>query len=210
MSDTKTRGRKPIEVTAEQLQEQIITLEKAQPDGKYPNRSALWLALEATEWAKGRSPRPLTAQVAMNIAKSGNLTFVTPVGKCGREKGQGPVNVGPRKPRKVNNEYLNSMLASFPEDYHKVVKKAAGGSLKAVIKLKCLDCCGCEKGAANTHSAKKEVSLCVATDCANWGFRPYKHKESLTVEGRKRISLGLLDAKENDDEQPTDSNGTVV
>lgn len=203
-----TRGRKAIEIDTAEFQAQLKQLEAAQPDGKFPNRSALWVSFEATDWAKGRSPRPLTAQVAMIRAKELNLEIQTPVGQRGRVKGQGPVVKGPRKAKQANADYLAAMLKDVPSDYHKTVQKAANGSLKAVIKLKCLDCCGFEKGCSNIHSAKKEVSLCTAVSCANWGYRPYKHKESLTEAGRTRISLGLLDKKGNDDE--ADSTGTVV
>lgn len=196
-----TRGRKAIEVTSAELQVQINELETAQPDGKFPNRSALWSALESSEWAKARNPRPLTAQVAMILAKNANLTMQTPVGKRGREPGQGPVNVGPRKSKTANPDHAKALYAEVPEQYHSVVKKALNGSLKAVIKLNCLGC---------VCYQKKEVALCPITRCSNWGVRPYKHKESLTEAGRKRISLGLLDDKEKDDEQTPDSDGTVV
>ncbi len=196
------RGRKAIEVNPTELQTQISQLEAAQADGgKFPNRSALWVALEATEWAKSRNPRPLTAQVAMLIAKANNLTVATPVGKRGREKGQAPVNAGKRKPKQLNTVWLDAMKKEMPE-YTKLAEKAAKGSLKAVIKLNCLNCCCLQK---------KEVSLCVITGCPLWGVRPYKHKESLTEAGRKKISLGMYDDPEPTEEnQNADSTGTNV
>lgn len=194
------RGRKPIQVNLSDLQTQIIELEKAQPDGKFPNRSALWSGLEATEWAKTREPRPLSAQVAMILAKNANLDIQTPVGQKGRVKGQGPVNVGPRKKRTAEPVVLDALTNGMPKDarekYSSVIKKACGGSLKSVIKLKCLDCCNWEK---------KEVSFCTVLSCPNWMFRPYKAKESLTDEGRNRISLGLVQEKSDDSEQADNS-----
>ena len=189
-----TRGRKRIEITSVQLQDAIRELERAQPDGKFPNRSALWAALEATEWAKSRTPRPLTAQVAMVLAKHSDLTIQTPVGMRGRQKGCGPVSVGPRKRKGVNSDILSALKSGMPEKYHPIADKAAKGSLKAVIKLKCLDCCNWQQ---------REVALCTVTACPNWGYRPYKDKLSLSAEGRKKISLGLLE----DDNEP-ETNGT--
>lgn len=194
-----TRGRKAIEIDTAEFQAQLKQLEAAQPDGKFPNRSALWVSFESTEWAKSRNPRPLTAQVAMIKAKELKLEIQTPIGQKGRVKGQGPVVRGQRKSRNVPIDAVDAMTKATPEKYAPLIKKVANGSLKAVVKLNCLQCCNFQK---------KEVGLCTIVSCPAWGFRPYKHKASLTAEGRQRISLGLLDDKENDDE--ADSPGTVV
>src|SRR5688572_17951971 len=92
------RGRKAIAVTKEELRDMVHRLEDDQPDKKYPSRSALWKAVEASDWAKSRQPRPLTSQVAMLLAREYKIDIATPIGKRGREKGQGPiVNPGQRK-----------------------------------------------------------------------------------------------------------------
>lgn len=196
---TVARGRKAIELSADEFQLAVTTLENTQPDGKFANRSQLWQVLESTEWAKSRQPRPLTAQVAMIKAKTFGTLIQTPVGQRGRQKGQGPVNVVSRKRKPMADAILTDLRLGIPvsedgknirEKYEPVAKRAASGSLKAAIKLKCLDCCAWKQ---------KEVALCTVTDCSLWNFRPYKNKESLTVDGRKRISLGLLDEVTSDE-----------
>lgn len=193
------RGRKPIQITSVILQDEIRKLERSQPDGKFANRSALWAALEATDFAKQCEPRPLTGQVAMVLAKHSNLDIQTPIGKRGREPGQGPVNVGPRKEKTIDPLHEKALKASVSPQYHGTVRKALKGNRQALAKLQCLQCV-CEQ--------RREIALCTLLNCSNWSQRPYKHKESLTEDGRKRIHLGLLDEKEKDDEP--DSTGTVV
>lgn len=194
-----TRGRKAIEVSEQQLTEAIRMVESAQTDGKFPNRSQLWIAVENTEWAKQCNPRPLTAQVAMNLAKEFGIEISTPVGKRGREKGQGPVRTsGPRTRKGIPADIVDELKKEFDKSMEKTVIKASKGSLKAAIKLKCLDCCG---------NVRKEVALCTVTGCSLFSFRPYKHKESLTKEGRNRISLGVIQGVDDDE---SDNDGTDV
>ncbi len=160
------RGRKAIAVTPAELQEQIQTLEAMQPDGKFASRSALWQALSNTTWAKTRQPRPLSEQVAMIMAKNNNLVILTPVGRRGREKGCAPINTGGKRQRRLMPLHiLTALKQDTPASLHKVCDKAAGGSLRAAVKLKCLDCsCG----------VMKEVALCTIKSCPLYHFRPYK------------------------------------
>jgi hypothetical protein len=167
--DIVKRGRKPIAVSSMELQDVLNELERAQPDGQFPNRSALWAALEQTNWAKTRSPRPLTGQVAMIIAKQNNLILETPLGKRGREKGCGPVgNPGARRRKVMPNDARIALTLVTPKALHGKVNRAANGSLKAAVALKCLDCSG---------GSKKEVALCAIKECSLWSFRPYKRVE---------------------------------
>lgn len=164
------RGRKPIEITSAELQEVIKNTEAAQPDGKFPNRSALWNALEASEWAKSRTPRPLTAQVAMVLAQKANLEIQTPVGKRGREKGCGPILQGIRRVKSFPLEVIDAQKKRFNPQYERLVDSAAKGSRKAAIKLMCLDC---------TCEQKKEIALCTIKRCPLFNFRPYKRMEDI-------------------------------
>ena len=164
--DTIKRGRKPIQVTSVQLQEAIRELERSQPDGKFPNRSALWTALENSEWAKSREPRPLTGQVAMILAKHSGLEIQTPLGKRGREKGCGPVgNPGARRKKRMPEDARIALTVVTPKTLQGTLAKAINGSLKAAVKLHCLECSG---------GSKKEVALCGIKRCSLWAFRPYK------------------------------------
>ncbi len=177
------RGRKAIEVSAADLQKAIAELEASQPDGQFPNRSSLWASLEDSEWAKTRSPRPLTAQVGMLLAKKFNTTINTPVGQRGRQKGSGPVPGGGRKKKAWPLHIVDAVKNSTPTKFHKIVDRAAKGSLKAAIKLKCLDC---------TCFQQKEVRLCELTSCSLWTVRPYKDKNVQEVNKRTPIPLNTL------------------
>lgn len=197
-------GREAIKVTKEEFQTAVETLEKTQPEGKFKNRSALWHAMEESVWAKTRQPVPLSAQVAMSRAKVFGTKINTPLGKKGKEKGQGPTNVVSRKRKPMADNIVTALMNGIPiaedgkkirEKYNGTVAKAAKGSLKAVIKLKCLDCCAWQQ---------KEVSLCTVIDCPNWNYRPYKNKVTLTEDGRKRINLGLLEDDTDEQEQESD------
>lgn len=162
-------ARKAIEVNETELQKAINEVERSQPNGKFANRSLLWKAIEDSQWAKTRNPRPLTGQVAMIIAKKGNLKIATPVGLRGRQKGAGPVVRGERKKRTIPLEVLTKAV---PKEFHKVVAKVAAGSMKAAIKLKCLDC---------TCFQPTEIRECAIKECSLWAFRPYKNKVQTEV-----------------------------
>jgi hypothetical protein len=114
-TETVRRGCKPIEVTPVELAEFIGKLEK---ETSFPNRSHLWKALENSEWALTRNPRPLTAQVAMTMAKKFNIAIQTPVGIRGRVKGQGPI--------------------ARPKNANKI-------SYKKAVRDKCMDCSNNQK-----------------------------------------------------------------
>jgi hypothetical protein len=78
------RGRKPIVIDKAEFQNVITLLENS---NQFANRTLLWQAVEASEWAKSRLPRPLTAQVAMMKADEFGLEIKTEKGKRGRSKG---------------------------------------------------------------------------------------------------------------------------
>lgn len=157
-----SRGRKPIPVDVAQFSAAIAEVEKA---GPLASRSALWEAVAGTDWAKGIK---LTAQVAMLKAKAMNIPCLTPLGKRGRSKGDGPVpNAGKRTAKRMPLELVEGLKAVYDPGLHGKVNRAGNGSLKAAIALKCVDCSG---------GSKKEVSLCPVKNCALWYFRPYQGK----------------------------------
>lgn len=160
MSETVKRGRKAIEVTPFELQVALSALEAT---NTFPNRSALWVALEESEWAKTRTPRPLSSQTAMVMATKNNLNINTPVGKRGKEKGCGPV-IQVNKRKEFPEIAAKAMRRLFPLKM-KTVDKAIKGSFKAAIKLKCLDC---------TCGDIVEIRQCEIVECSLWAFRPYK------------------------------------
>lgn len=185
---SNTRGRKRIEINADKFQKVVDAVEDQY---KPTTRSQLWKLVEETEWAKNLKPRPLTQQVAMLRAEELGIKVATPKGKRGRTdlhtlpKATGPRN--PSKKRKLSSEAAAHMKATFPS-MGSTVDKAATGSMKAVIKLMCMEC----------SSTKKEVSLCSIKQCPLWGFRPYQGakdiKAAKAAEEReeKRLSLEVV------------------
>jgi hypothetical protein len=183
------RGRKPIPVEKAKLQEVIANLESA---SSFTSRNALWESVANTDYAKGIG---LSSQVAMLKAKAFGLEIKTPLGKRGRSKGDGPVpNAGKRKGKRIALEIVQEMKKEFHPSLHKKIDRAAKGSMKAAIALKCIDC---------TAGSKKEVALCVMTTCPLWGYRPYQHKLSKTAEGRAKIIDGSFEEKKNEPESTT-------
>lgn len=170
MSEVK-RGRKPIEINREEFQGVVSTLEQ---ERVFATRTELWAAVEASQWALTRVPRPLTAQVALLKAEELGIEVKTEKGKRGKVKGCGPVSVGGRKkkvfsPVNIRRAIPVEMRASL----EKAVQRAANGSLKARIKLMCLDC---------TNWQKKEVAVCENNACPLWDVRPYKRNGKPTIE----------------------------
>lgn len=171
------RGRKPIVIDQRELQAIVDTIEAS---GPCANRTELWKLVEETEWARNLS-RPLTAQVAMLKAKELGITMKTPLGLRGRVKGSGPINVGKggRKKKVFSPESRAALINGIPGDsldnqrakLQKTIDKACSGSMKAAVKLKCLDCCGWEK---------MEVAQCQAKECSLYNFRPYKRPSVVT------------------------------
>ena len=168
------KGRKPIVLNKVEFQEVVTKLENEQ---KFPNRSQLWEAVENTDWAKNQTPRPLTSQVAMLKAEDYSLIITTPKGIRGKQKGSGPVVTRQRKSRKIPPDSLQALICGIPvsmqETLQKTIDRAASGSMKAAVKLKCLDCC---------NWSKQEVSQCTINSCSLHNFRPYKKSSTeLTV-----------------------------
>lgn len=153
-----SRGRKAIELNRDEFQAAIAAIEASQMP---KNRSELWASLEASEWAKAQQPRPLTAQVAMNKAKSFGLEIKTPLGKRGEGLGRA---VGTKVARK--RVPLNLVAMGVPSKFAKKAAKAANGSLKAAIALKCLDC---------SNWQMKEVRECQVKSCPLFSCRPYQN-----------------------------------
>lgn len=156
------RGRKPIIVTREELQNTLIAVEW---DGPFASRTALWEAVEKTDWAKKLN---LSAQVAMMKAKALHnvqpLLINTPIGQRGKVKGCINTNQGKRtKKTSLNVVELNTV---FGKKYPKAVKRVVEQrSRQAAIKLMCLDC---------STGGKKEIALCAIKRCPLWSFRPYQ------------------------------------
>lgn len=139
----------------------------------FANRTALFAAICETEWAKKKQAEGarINPPNLYNMIRAYNIPLLTPVGKKGRQKGQKIETKRKRQGR--NEENYNAMIKSLNMQSErgiqpsmvKAAEKAASGSMKYAIKLKCMDCCGHDK---------KYVKECSSTDCALWTFRPYQ------------------------------------
>lgn len=156
-----------IKVTGPELQAFMTDFEAK---NTFATRSALWAAIEQTEWAKSRSPRPLTGQVAMLLAKKYKTVITTTMGKKGAVAGQQrPVGAGRRK-RKVTPEIMQKIRAGLSKKHEPRLKRLEAGSLKAAIACKCLDC---------TNEQPKEIALCTCVGCPLFPFRPFQREKGL-------------------------------
>jgi hypothetical protein len=163
-------SKKAIVLDKVEFQKIVTDLESSK---QFVSRGALWQAVEESEWAKKLTPRPLTAQVAMLKAKELNLAIKTVLGKRGNAN-LATVARGPRKAKRISLEIVESMKKHFPENLHSTIDKAAAGSMKAAIKLNCIECSG---------FVKKEVALCQIQTCPMWTYRPYKNAANVdTIE----------------------------
>lgn len=179
------RGRKPIEIDKAEFQQVVSKLEQ---ERAYPTRAALWADVEQTEWAKTRVPRPLTSQVALLKAEELGLEIKTEKGKRGRSKGCGPVSSGGKKKKVFSiQEVKNGIPVEEQKLLEKTLNRAANGSLKARVKLMCMDCTGWQK---------KEIAECEIKKCPLFDVRPYKRmkvvQEKYVDDNGKKFSLPVL------------------
>lgn len=179
-------ARTKLEIDPKKFQQEVNKLEK---DGPFPTRNDLWAALAETEWSKGLKPRPLTAPVAYQRSREFGTKCKTPLGKRGGkmtkeriEKMQaGRTGRTPRKEKLAAFGYsFEEMLKQVPENYHNDVKKAQEGSLRAALKLKCLDCVCWQP---------EEIRQCACFACGLYPHRPFKAKPE--EEKAKLIQLGI-------------------
>lgn len=148
-------AKKAIVLDTVTFQHVISTLEK---ENNFSSRSALWKAVEETTWAKTCVPRPLTSQVAMLKAQEFKLTINTPLGRRGAVKGEVRHNK-----RKVSLSLIDDV--KVPDKYNSLLERLKKGSLKAAIKLKCLEC---------SCWVSKEVGLCKVNACPLFPVRPFQ------------------------------------
>lgn len=167
-------AKQKLEINKKDFQKVVDDLENKQ---EFENPSALWKAVENTTWAKGLKPRPLTAALAYARAKELGIVIKTKPGKRGRRKGEGMPSTSKRtkggrsKKMKFYKKTFEGMRISLPmvqkERFEGAIEKAEKGSLRAAIKMKCLDCSGYQP---------VEVKNCTVTGCPLYPHRPWKHE----------------------------------
>lgn len=152
-----TRRKAPIDKG--KLKELILKLEK---DKKYENRQELY-----TELANQFDTSITT--ISNRIKTFGLIDVITtPIGQRGNKLLNLTKTKGPRKNFYTSpdgKKHIAAIKNSTHKSMHPVIDRAAKGSLKAAVKLKCWECSGEQKG---------EIKHCEIIDCALWPVRPYK------------------------------------
>lgn len=159
-------GRVKIEIDKTIFLSKIKELEATQ---SFTNISGLCTAFENTEWAIKNG---VTGPVCRSRLKEFNLLdkINTKPGKRGRQPGQtlsqehkDKLKGGRGKP--ADEKWIKALKSNTPPMYLPIVEKIETGSLKSILKAKCLEC-------ANYN--KSEIKNCSVISCPIWGKRPYK------------------------------------
>ncbi len=158
-------GRTKVEVDKNQLVEQINI---AESNGPFSTRQELAIAVASSNWALNNNIT--TSVVITRIAEFG-ITPLTPKGKRGRQSGQVLSQdhkdklLAGRGTKVADPKWIGALKKSMSACYFPIIDKIETGSLKAMIKLKCLEC---------TNENKSEIRGCTILGCPLWGKRPYK------------------------------------
>ena len=167
-------GRKTIEINLDMLRETIQAVEASGPLG---NLSALYT--QVSELLISRGEVNANPQLVMLRINKLGIPVKTQKGKRGRQPGH-VVDLGTipsRGRRKMSDPNYNALLASGPsggkgqvskQSYKSLLGKARTGSLKAVIRLKCLECADYQR---------EEIRLCGCLSCPLYSIRPFKTSE---------------------------------
>ena len=172
------KGRKAIAVSQAALMGIVEQIEATQ---SFTSRGALWAAVAQHEYCKSIG---LTAQVAALRWRAWGLedNLKTPKGqKGGFAKGVRPASVKHKRKRNVPADLRKLLISIHGEKRSKLIDRALAGSLKAAVKLKCLDC---------SCFQPKEITLCQIRGCPLWTFRAYQGKKD------QKIALALVQKEE--------------
>lgn len=149
-------GRASIVIDKAELEKEISLAESA---NTFENQSRLLEYICNTPWADGlkdslgRPKKPLPTTIYQRIKEFG-IVVKTPAGKRGG-------STGPKVRGKRFKGDKSILVKYVPVEFKPLAEKVAGGSLKAAVKLKCLDCC-CWQMA--------EVRKCSMVNCPLYGF----------------------------------------
>lgn len=150
-------GRASIVIKKEELEKEIVL---AESQNTFDNQSRLFEFICQTDWAKtikdslGR-PKAITPINIYQRIKEFKIPLKTVAGK----KGVGILACKTRVRRQKS--YPKNFLSSVPKEYSSLANRVKSGSLKAAIKMKCLEC---------SNYQPKEVKHCPCTDCPLYPF----------------------------------------
>lgn len=159
-----------LEVNREELANQVRLAEES---NTFKSRDDLYAHIANTDWAKSQ-PKPLTKSVVYLRIKEFNIPINTAkaepfmkrvlnnVGILNNQEGQEERERFDKEDVELNK---TMMAGYFDPKHHATIKKAVRGSMKAAIRLKCLDCCA---------ENKVEIKECNVTTCPLWLYRPFQ------------------------------------
>jgi hypothetical protein len=193
-------SRRSINVNRQLL---VSSIAEAEKNGPLINRITLSNKVAEIYNSKTDSEMITHSVVTLRI-KEWSLTVKTPVGKRGRAAGIALTDEqkaamkngrkGGRAAKFAKNEDIQKsfdlMYQRFDSTYKGLVDRAKAGSLKAAVKLHCLDC---------SNFQPNEVKNCVCNYCPLYPFRPYQTSnvstttEELEVE---KIELEKVETEE--------------
>lgn len=160
-------GRTKVNVNKNELLSVINDLESK---CTFSSLSDLYKAVEASEWARKHNP-PLTSSVILLRINEYKIPTKTTKGK----KFLASIDSKPIADKKLTSEtkeWIAAIRGRMDKKFHKLILKAANGSKKARIKLKCLDCSG---------ETISEIKNCKLMTCGIWLDRPYQ-TTNLTID----------------------------
>jgi len=146
-------------------------VKKAERENSFTNLQSLYESVSNSEW--GRQQKGLTPAVVRLRILEFKIKTETKAGK--KTKGVFPGVRGKRQSRsqkfaaspdcKLSITKLKRTFTEHPE----LVKQIEKGSMKAAIKLNCIDCCG---------GSTSEANHCELYECPLWLFLPRKKYET--------------------------------
>lgn len=154
------KGRNKLIIKKQDLIKKINELESKQ---KYTTRTNLFNDV-------GKFFNTTGAVIYLRV-KEFNIEPKTPKGKRGqgltelRKRGINPNATRSSRANKIKKCNINALYKTVPQQYHSVIKQVEKGSLKGILKAKCLDCCNYDKN---------EIKNCEIIECALWSIRPYQ------------------------------------
>lgn len=154
----------------------LATIVECEGGGPLANRSVLFNVVAAK--------MDVSVATIINYSKKYNLltNIKTPLGKKGRVAGQltdeqKQVMQEARANKQVSltdKEAFNAVRKNYKSSPKmlKLINKMEGGSAKACIKAKCIDCSGGPD--EDDKLPVTEIKLCPCNDCPLWTLRPYQ------------------------------------
>lgn len=170
-------GRPMIQVDQNSL---TTIINRCEANKTYRNHSELFK--DVASLYNDQHKTTLTPAIIYLRVNEWGIVLKTEKGKKGRQKGDGPAisldQRAARQPRsdkfaasKVAQQSLGLLRAEVKREQNgrflPLVKRLEGGSMKAAVALKCLDCCA---------GSVVDIKHCPCTSCPLYLFRPYQHK----------------------------------